>query len=600
MLVVCIAPAVPTQHLLTPGGTLLPAVPTRWELPSPPPSALRVRFNWLHPVVVQILYNRGLVEPDEVAEFFGQFVPDDDPFAMRGIPEAVEYLRRAIRQRTPIAVYGDFDADGVTATVLMVQTLRAFGADVMPYIPHRVDEGYGLNNEALAWLHRQGIQLVLTVDCGIRAVEEVQFARSLGLEIIVSDHHSLGPTLPPAHAVINPRHPQSSYPFKHFAGVGVAYKLAQALLREEEREPCARQPVVLGEERLLDLVALGTVADIMPLRGENRRLVQKGLEQLNRGVRPGVRALARKAHVELGQIDATAIGFRLAPRLNAAGRLDTAAIAYDLLMAPDDATAEPIAADLDRWNKERQRLTEEAYRWAILELGQDPPDHALFVGREDLNPGIVGLVASRLKDTYYRPALVVELGDVEVRGSARSIPEFHITRALDRCADLLVRYGGHAAAAGFTVRRELLPQLRRRLNAIAAEQLDPEDRAHKLAIDAVVCLRDLDWALLGKLRELEPTGSENPPALLAVPDLLVRSYRKVGSNGDHLKLKLTDGYLTFDAIAFGRGDLADAMPMRVDVACRLDENQYQGRRSLQLVIEDIKPAGRGIPSTYRF
>lgn len=576
------------------------SIPVRWLLPPPAPSELRARFNWLHPSIVQILYNRGLTDPEDVAEYFGKRVRPDDPFRLKGVAPAVQRLRWAISHREPIAVYGDFDADGVTSTALLVQTLQAFGADVMPYIPHRVDEGYGLNNEALTWLHRQGMKVVITVDCGIRAVAEVEHGNKLGLDMIITDHHSIGPELPPALAIVNPRQPDCPYKqlfpnhFDALAGVGVAFKLAQALLRAESQEPVAAQPVTLQEEDLLDLVALGTVADMMPLRYENRVLVQRGLKQLNLGRRAGVRALAKRAGIEMGQIDAAAIGFRLGPRLNAAGRLRSAGLAYDLLMAATDAEAEDLADELNYLNRERQRLTQEAVQWALAELGEHPSDHVILLGRERLVPGIVGLVASRLKETYYRPALVAELGGDEVRGSARSIPEFHITNALDQCRDILVRYGGHAAAAGFTIHRERLPELRRRLNEIAAEQLADYERVQNLPIDVVLHLQDLDYALLAKLRELEPTGAENQSPILAVPDLLVRDYRRVGANGNHLKLRLSDGLTTFDAIAFGKGDLATTLPLRVDVAFHLDENNWQGQRSLQLLVRDIQPAGRGI------
>ncbi|NOZ70448.1 MAG: single-stranded-DNA-specific exonuclease RecJ [Chloroflexi bacterium] len=580
------------------------SIPTRWLLPTPAPSQLRARFNWLHPSIVQILYNRGLTDPEDVAEYFGKRVRPDDPFRMKGVPEAVQRIRWAIAHDEPIAVYGDFDADGVTSTVLLVQALQAFGADVMPYIPHRVDEGYGLNMDALSWLHRQGMKVVITVDCGIRAVAEVEHANSLGLDMIITDHHSIGPKLPPALTVVNPRQSDCRYKqifpnhFDALAGVGVAFKLAQALLRAEKQEPIAAQPLTLEEEDLLDLVALGTVADMMPLRHENRVLVQRGLKQLNLGRRPGVRALAKRAGVEIGQIDATAIGFRLGPRLNAAGRLRSAGLAYDLLMAANDAEAEDLADELNYLNRERQQLTQEAVRWALAELGEHPSDQVILLGRERLVPGIVGLVASRLKETYYRPALVAELGGDEVRGSARSIPEFHITNALDQCRDILVRYGGHAAAAGFTIRRDRLPELRRRLNEIAAEQLADYERVQKIPIDVVLSLQDLDYALLGKLRELEPTGAENQPPILAISDVFVRDYRRVGAEGNHLKLRVSDGMTTFDAIAFGKGDLAAQLPMRIDIAFHLEENNWQGQRSLQLLVRDIQPAGQGIrPST---
>ena len=574
-------------------------IPTKWELPSPVPHEIRARLDYLHPVIIQTLFNRGITDPEDVAEFFGHSSRPDDPFRLIGVSEAVTRLRRAIQQGQTIAVYGDFDADGVTSTAVMVQTLSALGGDVMPYIPHRVDEGYGLNTGALEWLKTQGVSTVVTVDCGIRAVEEVAFGKSIGLEMIVTDHHSIGPETPDADVVVNPKLPASKYPFRDFAGVGVAFKLSQALLRVEQQTPIARQPVTLQEEDLLDLVALGTVADIMPLMGENRTLVKRGLLKLQEARRPGIRALAQRSGVNPREIDATAIGFRLAPRLNAAGRLESAVLAYDLLVAPDDATAEDIAYRLDLINRQRQQLTAEAVDWAVGELGDNPPEDVLFVARKELNPGIAGLIASRLKEYYFRPALVAHLDGTEARGSARSIPQFHITAALDRCSDLLIRYGGHAAAAGFTVPLENLPKLRRCLNDIAKEQLSPEDMVKTLAVDAIVPLRELDYALLAKLQELEPTGAANPTPVLAIPNLLVKGQYLVGAEGKHLKLRLTDGIVTFDAIAFGQGVRAEPLPMRIDVAAYLNENVWKDRRSLQLMVQDIQPAGKGVPAGLR-
>jgi len=574
-------------------------IPTKWELPSPVPAAIRARLNHIHPLILQILFNRGITDAEDVNEFFGHAARPDDPFRLIGVRDAIAQLRDDITAGRTIAVYGDFDADGVTSTAVLVQTLRALGGDVMPYIPHRVDEGYGLNTGALAWLKEQSVSTVVTVDCGIRAVAEVDFGKSIGLKMIITDHHSIGPETPDADVIINPKLPESGYPFRDFAGVGVAYKLSQALLRVEQKNPIAPQPVTLQEEDLLDLVAVGTVADIMPLIGENRTLVQEGLKKLQEARRPGIRALAQRSGVAPREIDATAIGFRLAPRLNAAGRLESAVLAYDLLVAPDDDAAEAIAYKLDLINRQRQQLTAEAVDWAIGELGDDPPDDILLVARKELNPGIAGLIASRLKEHYFRPALVAHLDGTEARGSARSIPQFHITAALDRCADLLIRYGGHAAAAGFTVPLENLPKLRRCLNDIAKEQLSPEDMVKTLAIDAIVPLRELDYALLAKLQELEPTGAANPTPVLAIPNLLVKGQYLVGSEGKHLKLRLTDGVVTFDAIAFGQGVRSDPLPMRIDVAAYLNENVWRDRRSLQLMVQDIQPAGKGVPAGLR-
>ena len=387
----------------------------------------------------------------------------DNPFRLRGMNEAVERIRHAIRAWEPIAVYGDFDADGVTSTALMVQTLSALGADVRPYIPHRVDEGYGLNNGALAELKRDGVKLVITVDCGIRSVDEVAFANRLGLDMIITDHHSVGPKLPPALAVINPKRSDCDYPFRDLAGVGLAFKLAQGLLRSNLQVSIRRDLTVeLDESDLLDLVALGTVADLAPLLGENRSLVTRGLDRLNQPQRPGLQALMKQAGLAPGQVTASTIGFVLGPRLNAAGRMEDARLAYELLQTEDVVKAAQLAGELDRLNARRKEITAQSLEAAQAQIEANGSDGYLhLVAGEEFLAGIVGLVAGRLAEQYYRPALVVELGDLQSRGSARSIAEFDITMALDRCADagLLVKHGGHAAAAGFTVENSKIDAL---------------------------------------------------------------------------------------------------------------------------------------------
>ncbi|NIO68422.1 MAG: single-stranded-DNA-specific exonuclease RecJ, partial [Anaerolineae bacterium] len=311
--------------------------PKRWQVAPPPPPGHTARFPGLSPLIVQLLYNRGLSTPSEVQVFLKGDWPDDNPFRLKGMNEAVTRLRQAIRQREPMAVYGDFDADGVTATALLVETLSALGAQAEPYIPHRVDEGYGLNKGALRELAQKGVKVVVTVDCGIRATDKIAYGRDLGLDIIVTDHHSPGEELPPATAAINPKQADCRYPFKKLAGVGLAFKLAQALLRANRQIPVARSKVDLDEEDLLDLVALGTVADLAPLLEENRALVTRGLEKLNQPQRLGLQALISQAGVRPGQITATTIGYVLGPRLNAAGRLDTAMASYTLLTSSSPA-----------------------------------------------------------------------------------------------------------------------------------------------------------------------------------------------------------------------------------------------------------------------
>lgn len=567
--------------------------PKRWQIAPPAPPNHLARFPNLDPILVQVLYNRGITEPVDVSTFLSGEGIEANPFALEGIDDAVTRLRQALRAEEPIVVYGDFDADGVSATALLVQTLRALGGDVHAYIPHRVDEGYGLHKRALTALARKGARVVATVDCGVRSLDEITHARDLGLDVIVTDHHSVGPVLPDAVAVVDPKRLGSGYPYGELAGVGVAYKLAQALLRSHQQTPITAEAVRLREEDLLDLVALGTVADLAPLLGENRTLVQCGLARLNRMERPGVEALCHKVGLRPGQVDATAVGYALGPRLNAAGRMSHARDAYRLLDTAYPGEAERLAERLDTLNRQRQQLTietqERARELALATAGESP---LLFAADEEFRAGIVGLVASRLVDEFYRPAVVVEVGKRWSKGSARSIPEFHITDALDECADLLVRHGGHAAAAGFTVSNEHLDHLSDQLRSLATEQLADEELTPVLTIDAEVELSRMSWELQAELARLEPCGYANPEPLFLSRNVLVRSQRAVGRDSKHLKLTLSDGRGTWDGIAFRQGEWAGKLPTHVDIVYHLEVNEWNDRRWLQLNVQDVGWMGR--------
>jgi len=562
--------------------------PKRWQVAPPPPSGHAARFPGLSSLIVQLLYNRGLDTPSKVQAFLKGDWPEDNPFRLKGMNEAVTRIRQAIRQREPIAVYGDFDADGVTATALLVETLSALGAQTEPYIPHRVDEGYGLNEGALHELAQKGIKVVVTVDCGIRSTSEVAYGRGLGLDIIVTDHHSPGEKLPPATAAINPKQADCHYPFKQLAGVGLAFKLAQALLRANRQTPVARGKVDLDEEDLLDLVALGTVADLAPLLEENRALVRRGLEKLNQPQRLGLRALISQARVRPGQITATTIGYVLGPRLNAAGRLDTAMSSYNLLTSSSPAEARSLALKLDEVNRERQQLTVdtlEKAREQVLAIGEE--ERLFFVAAQDYLPGIVGLVAQRLTDEFYRPSVVVELGEETSRGSCRSIPEFKINTALDQCSDLLVKYGGHSAAAGFTVANANLEPLKQRLRQIATHKLESLELLPTLSIDAEMDLSEMNWATHALLEQLEPFGYANSTPVFLSREVIVRDARVVGER--HLKMTLSDGRAVWDAIAFRQGGWAGKLPRRIDVVYTLEVNEWNEEKRLQLNVKDLRP-----------
>ena len=558
----------------------------RWHIKPRVGQEHLARLADLPPLVVQLLHNRRIDDPGAAHEFLEGRLTSHDPFQLKGMDQAVSRLRRALRTGDQIAIFGDFDTDGVTATALLVQALSALGARVIPYIPHRVDEGYGLNLDALRDLYRQGVRVVVTVDCGIRSIDEVQRA-SRGLDLIITDHHSVGKDLPPARAVVNPKQPGCPYPFKDLSGVGLAFKLAQALFRVQSQ---MEQPANLDEESLLDLVALGTVADLAPLLGENRSLVRRGLEKLNEPSRLGVEALMADAGLRRGEVDATAIGFRLGPRLNAAGRIDTAMLAYQLLTSRDPLETQELATKLGQLNQRRQELTEQTVAEAEAQVQAGDMEARLYlVASREFLPGIVGLAAGRLTEAYYRPSVVVELGDEESRGSCRSIPEFNITTALDECAGLLLRYGGHAAAAGFTIATDKLEDLRRRLQAIAAERLAGVELRPTLEIDIELPLDEVDWATYALLGELEPCGMDNPQPVLLSRNLEVRDRRAIGGERQHLRLNLRDGRgVAWDAIFFRRGDLVGQVPDRVDVAYTLEVNEWNREKRLQLNVQDLQ------------
>jgi single-stranded-DNA-specific exonuclease len=555
----------------------------------------------LHPVLRQILHNRGLTNPAAIHSFLANhYLQSRDPFQLADMERAVERIGRALRDGEMIVVYGDFDADGVTSTVLLTETLRWMADDrrlIVPYIPDRVDEGYGLNLEALTALRQRGAGVVISVDCGIRSPVEADHARAIGLDLIITDHHSLGQELPAAAAVINPKRPDSDYPERMLAGVGIAYKLAQALRQ-------ALPDRAGGDESsLLDLVAIGTVADLAPLVGENRKLVAEGLAVLNEVRRPGLAALMNVSGLQAGQMTAESIGFALGPRINAAGRLAHAYDAARLLIATNSVSAQEQARLLDELNRKRQSLTRQLS--ARAEQMVDPEAPIIIAGDPEFKSGIVGLVASRLAEKAYRPVIIMEHGEEESRGSCRSIPEFHITEALDEVADLLVRHGGHAQAAGFTIRNEHLPEFVRRMTDIARARLDGADLRPGLTIDAALPLSQVDWALHGTLEQLEPTGYQNPSPLLLSRAVEVVSHRPVGTDGSHLQLHVVDAHRNgaaryggatgrptqaFPAIAFRQGEWASALPKYIDIAYRIGVNRWQGNANLQLVIEDIRPA----------
>lgn len=558
----------------------------RWQIqPSLPEEQLAsISGNRHHPLLVQLLYNRGINDTAQIESFLAA---DErllnDPFLLPDMDRAVARIYRALLSGEAIAIYGDFDVDGITATTLLCDGLSALGGHVVPYIPHRADEGYGINDAALARLSQQGIDLIVTVDCGISANDEMEVARQLGLDIVITDHHTVPPQIPQAIAVIDAKRGDSRYPFPELAGVGVAFKLMQALFSSLGKD---------GDvEALLDLVALGTVADMVSVLGENRYLVKRGLAVLQTTERPGLRELARSAGVPLLGIDAEIISWVLAPRLNAAGRMDHAGIGYHLLTTRSSEEAERLAGILERRNEERKRLTEEMLlraREQISATGTDLP--LLMVGGEDFHSGVVGVVAGRLVDEFYRPVVVFQRGREWSRGSARSILDFDVIDALSDCSALLHRFGGHPRAAGFTVATENLDKLHKRLVEIASDQLASLDLRPMLSIDAEMSLSSLNGNTFKTMQQLAPFGYGNPTPVFAARGVKVEESRCVGGKGEHLKLKLRADGVAWDSIGFRMGQLVGKVTPRLDIVFKVDVDLWGGGERLQLNILDFAPA----------
>jgi single-stranded-DNA-specific exonuclease len=559
----------------------------RWVLRREGFKACPPTLAGLNEVLAQVLYARRIEAPEQVQAFLAtedEAAALGDPLALDGMAEAAERLARAAQAHERVVVYGDFDADGVCATALLVTVLNAAGAAAQPYIPDRFSESYGVNTPALERLHAEGATLVVTVDCGVRSVAEAVRARELGLDLVITDHHSLAATLPPALAVVDPKRPDSAYPFAELSGVGLAYRLAEALAGA-----LGRAPEGLALDTVLDLVALGTVSDIVPLSGENRTLVQRGLRVMRASPRPGLAALTQVAGIT-GAPNSQDIAFRLGPRLNAAGRLENARLAYDLLMAPEAAVALALATELDGLNTQRQRLLETQVALAHEVLGRGNGAGLLFVAGPDFHEGIVGLVASRLVEEFHRPALVMRQSEETTRGSARSIEGFHITQALDSCADLMLRHGGHARAAGFTLANESVPALRERLADYAATHLQGEMLQRKRLADALVPLNVVTREALDALAALEPVGEGNPEPALATLGVRILALRAVGEGGKHVRMEVSDGVLSVPAIAFRQGHLAGEFAAGdwVDIIYRPTLNVWQGQTSLQLVVGALR------------
>lgn len=556
---------------------------THWQIPPPPEQP--ISLPGIHPLIAQLLHNRGISEPSQADIFLSADKRlEVDPFLLPDMHQAVNRTYRALLSGEKIAIYGDFDTDGITATALLVQGLSELGGTVIPYIPHRTSEGYGLHISALKKLHEQGVSLVITVDTGITAISEVEKGQKIGIDIVITDHHlPLGP-LPPARAVVNPKRADSEYQSTELAGVGVAFKFLQALIQGSGREALI--------DRLLDLVTLGTITDMVSLFGENRYWVKRGLQIINNTDRIGLQEMMRCASLEPGNVDAQCISWTIGPRLNAAGRLDDATTSYQLLLTQDPQEASSLASELEEKNARRRQLTNELLvraRETILAAGTELP--LLMAGAEDYPSGVMGLVAGRLSDEFNRPVILLKLGTETCRGSGRSIPQFDLMAALEKCQDLLSNFGGHTKAAGFSLPIHKVPELQRRLLNIAQEQLAGLDLRPHLDIDAEVPLSIFAQGTFDQIQLLAPFGSGNPIPTFVSRRVEVVSKQQIGSQNEHLRLKLKQQGTIWDAIGFRLGGSAQEITPHLDIAYNLDLDRWNGEEKLRLSLIDFAPSG---------
>ncbi len=540
-------------------------------------------------IVAQVLLNRGIA-PGEFRTFISKSKSGIlNPFTMLDMEKAAERIIAALENKEKIVVYGDYDVDGITSTAMMYEFLKSLGADVIYYIPDRRDEGYGINIMAVNKLIKQGMQLLITVDCGITAIGETEFAKLQGMDVIITDHHTCKERIPEAAvAVIDPKRADDEYEFDSLAGVGVAFKLVLAV--------AMKMGLSAGDyfNKYVDLAAIGTIADVVPLLSENRIIVEKGLQLLDNHARPGIRALLEVAGVADKKINAGTVAFALAPRLNAAGRLSTAVTSVELLLTHDEARAKEIAIELDAENKARQNTEQEINREALEMIAQDPvfdKKKVIVLAKEGWHNGVIGIVASRITEMFYKPCILISLTDGKGKGSGRSIAGFNLFEALSACEDHLTNFGGHSVAAGLGIAEGDIEAFSAKINKYADEHLAADDMIPMIKIDSILGGQNLTIATAKLLSSLEPCGMGNEKPVFAVKNARIISISTVGAENKHLRMKIEKDNIQVGCIGFGMGDYSKLIEQgsSAHIAFRLDINAYQGNESLQLVLCDIKP-----------
>src|SRR5438128_204524 len=567
-------------------------IPLRWDCNTcdeTAANALAAAIR-IEPAVARLLCQRGLGDAEQATRFLNPSLDHlHDPFRLADMDRAVDRLERALAQRERIAIHGDYDVDGITSTVILRRALEMLGAEVVHFIPERLRDGYGLQPAAIERLHAEGVRLIVSVDCGIRSTDAARRARELGVDLIITDHHEPEAELPPALAVINPKRRDCTYPDKNLAGVGVARKLVQAL--------CQRADRTKWLPAFVKVAAIGTLADVVPLVGENRVIAKLGLASLSGGRHTvGLRSLLDAAGLSGKMIDSYHVSFMLAPRVNAAGRMSTPDIATRLLLATDEATGEEaraLAQQLNDENLRRQQEEADLVAQARKAIESDPAigaHNVLVVGGDGWHRGVIGIVASKLVETFNKPAIVLSVEGELAHGSCRSIPEFDMLGALERCADVFLRFGGHRQAAGLTMEAERVPEFRARINQYADEVLEPDQLRPRLRIDAPLSLKQITHDLVQGIDAMGPFGLGNPrPVFHAMPVEIVDGPRPLKDR--HLKMTFRQDGRSFRAIAWRAAERAAFLTEHragVNLAFSLEQNQYQGETFLELSVADVK------------
>ena len=533
------------------------------------------------PLAAMILASRGIADGTTADSYLDCGAELYDPYLMTDMDLAAGRVGLAMTRGEKIAVFGDYDVDGITSTCLLTDFIRRHGGNCVPYIPGRLEEGYGLNPIAIRQLHSEGVTLIVTVDCGITAIEEAQLCKELGIDLVITDHHECKQVLPQAVAVVDPHRPDGGYPHMGLSGVGVAFKLASAL--------CGSQEEVL--ENYADMVCLGTVADVMPLHGENRRFVARGLESLRQTKRPGIAALIRQSGCEMASVNASTVGYILAPRINAAGRMGQIELAVELFLTQDPARAEELAKALCELNRQRQAVESEIYRQAVEMLPEGETPEVIVLADESWHQGVVGIVASRLAEEYCCPTFLICLDGDHGKASSRSYGGFNLFSALTSLSDLLESYGGHELAAGFTISRQQIPAFRQAISDLARAYYTEETPRTVLEADCVIPPELLTLTNVDSLVQLEPCGNGCPKPVLVMEDLEIERISMVG-NGRHMRLRLNRGRHTLQGICFSATPESESICQgeRVDVAFVPQVNEYRGERTVQMNVLDIRPA----------